>query len=227
MSAHCDFTEQTQHGDGKPDLVVRLPGDRFIIVDAKVPDLDFLSAIESADDAKRTEHLAAHANKLKGTIKALADRDYPREFANALDYVVLFVPAESLFSAALEGDHDLIVWAAERKILIATPASLIALLRSVSVSWQQHSQTENAKAIADAAIELYNRVLKFTEHFEKIGVGLEKAAAAFNDAASSYQTRLRPAGERLAELSGLTNQKPTPELRQVETHLRLPAVLEN
>src|ERR1035441_1793567 len=108
MSAHCDFTEQTQAGENRPDLVVRLPGDRFIIVDAKVPDFDFLNALESADDAKRAEALAAHAAKLKATIKALADRDYPSQFPNALDYVVLFVPAESLFSAALEGDHDLI-----------------------------------------------------------------------------------------------------------------------
>ena len=93
---------------------VRLPGDRVIIVDAKVPDLDFLNALEAADATKRAESLAAHAAKLKATIKALADRDYPRQFPNALDYVVLFLPAESLFSAALEGDHDLIVWAAAK-----------------------------------------------------------------------------------------------------------------
>ena len=129
MSAHCDFTEQTSSGENRPDLVVKLPGDRFIIVDAKVPDFDFLNALEAAEPVKRAEALAAHAAKLKATIKALADRDYPRQFPNALDYVVLFVPAESLFSAALEGDHNLIVWAAEKRILLATPASLIALLR--------------------------------------------------------------------------------------------------
>ncbi|MDP9254604.1 MAG: DNA recombination protein RmuC, partial [Verrucomicrobiota bacterium] len=111
MSAHCDFTEQTQSDDKKPDLIVRLPGDRFIIVDAKVPELDFLTALDSADTTKRAEALGAHAAKLKATIKALADRDYPSQFPNALDHVVLFVPAESLFSAALEGDHDLIIWA--------------------------------------------------------------------------------------------------------------------
>ncbi|HWF17672.1 MAG TPA: DNA recombination protein RmuC, partial [Verrucomicrobiae bacterium] len=102
MSAHCDFTEQTQSGDNRPDLVVRLPGERMIIVDAKVPDLDFLNALDAADTLKRAEALAAHATKLKTTITALAARDYPREFPNALDHVVLFLPAESLFSAALE-----------------------------------------------------------------------------------------------------------------------------
>jgi DNA recombination protein RmuC len=222
MSAHCDFTEQTQAGDNRPDLIVKLPGDRVIIVDAKVPDFDFLNALESADPMKRAESLAAHAAKLKATIKALADRDYPRQFPNALDYVVLFVPAESLFSAALEGDHDLIVWAAEKRILLATPASLIALLRSVSVSWQQHAQTENAQKIAEAAQEFYARVVKFTEHFEKIRAGLDRANTAFNDAAASFQTRVRPAGERLVELGGASSAKDLAELPPLDTTLRLP-----
>jgi DNA recombination protein RmuC len=222
MSAHCDFTEQAMAGENRPDLVVRLPGERLIIVDAKVPDFDFLNAVETADPVRRADALAAHAAKLRGTIKALADRDYPREFANALDYVVLFVPAESLFSAALEGDHDLIVWAAERRILLATPASLIALLRSVSVSWQQHAQTENAQKIAEAAQEFYARVVKFTEFFEKIGAGLDRANSAFNAAAASFQTRVRPAGERLAELGGANSAKALPDVPPVDAALRLP-----
>jgi DNA recombination protein RmuC len=221
MSAHCDFSEQIQAGDAKPDLIVRLPGDRFIIVDAKVPDFDFLNALESADETKRAEALATHAAKLKATIKALADRDYPSQFPNALDYVVLFVPAESLFSAALEGDHDLIVWAAGKRILLATPASLIALLRSVSVSWQQHAQTENAQKIAEAAQEFYSRMVKFTEHFEKIRNGLERANSAFNDAAASFQTRIRPAGERLAELGGASSGKELADIQPLDSTLRL------
>jgi DNA recombination protein RmuC len=224
MSAHCDFTEQTQAGDGKPDLIVRLPGDRFIIVDAKVPDLDFLGALESADTATRTESLAIHAAKLKSTIKALADRDYPAQFPNALDHVVLFLPAESLFSAALEGDRDLIIWAATKRILLATPASLIALLRSVSVSWQQHAQTENAQKIAEAARELYSRVATFTKHFDRLRAGLETATSAFNDAAGSYQTRVRPAGERL---SGLGGGVPGKELAELPLLDRIPHLPEN
>jgi len=223
MSAHCDFSEQIIEGDSKPDLIVHLPGERMIIVDAKVPDLDFLNALESADPATRAESLAQHAAKLKATIRALAERDYPRQFPKALDYVVLFVPAESLFSAALEGDRDLIVWAAERRILLATPASLIALLRSVAVSWQQHAQTENATAIAEAAQELFTRVCRFTEHLERLRSGLERANAAFNDAIGSYQRQVRPAGERLQKLRGETTGRDLADLEPIEGTLRLPS----
>jgi DNA recombination protein RmuC len=222
MSAHCDFTEQTQADDKKPDMIVRLPGNRVIIVDAKVPDLDFLSALETADPAKRAESLAAHAAKLKGTIKSLADRDYPRQFPNALDYVVLFVPAESLFSAALEGDHDLIVWAAEKRILLATPASLIALLRSVAVSWQQHKQTENAQKIAEAAQELFERIVTFASYLDKIRGGLDTANKAFNQAVGSYESRVKPSGEKLQKLGGTQAGKELPDIQPLDSTLRLP-----
>ncbi len=222
MSAHCDFTEQTASGETRPDLVVKLPGDRFIIVDAKVPDLDFFNGLESADETKRALALAEHAAKLKNTIKQLADRDYPAQFKNSLDYVVLFVPAESLFSAALEGDRDLIVEAAKKKILLATPASLIALLRSVSVSWQQHAQTENAQKIAEAATDLFVRVVTFTEHLEKIRGGLDTANRAFNQAVGSYEARVKPAGEKLQKLGGGTGSKDLSELPPLDSTLRLP-----
>lgn len=222
MSAHCDFVEQAQQGDSTPDMLVRLPGERVIIVDSKVPDLEFLNALGEADATRRSEALAAHAQRLRQTIQGLAERDYPTRFPNALDYVVLFLPAESLFSAALEGDQELIVWAAKKKILLATPASLIALLRSVAVSWQQHSQTENARAIAEAARELYQRVAKFTAHFESIGDGIKKAGVAFNAALASYQSRVRPSGERLLELSGDATPAPLPSPDPVPETLRLP-----
>jgi DNA recombination protein RmuC len=134
----------------------------------------------------------------------------------------LFLPAESLFSAALEGDRDLIVWAAQRRILLATPASLIALLRSVSVSWQQHAQTENAREIAEAAQEFYARVVKFTEHFEKLRSGLEKATGAFNEAVGSYERMVRPSGERLSQLGGGAD-KTLADVTPLENTLRLPA----
>ena len=219
MSAHCDFAEQTVSGDGKPDLIVRLPGERVIVVDAKVPDLDFLES-DVADPARRAEALASHAAKLKFTIKNLAERDYPTQFSNALDYVVLFLPAESLFSAALEGDRDLILWAASKRILLTTPASLIALLRSVSVSWQHYSQSENARAIAKAAQELYARVSTFTAHFGKIRAGLEKANEAFNDAVGSYERMIRPSGEKLTRLASDTTAREIPEIEPLQSSLR-------
>ncbi|HYG24672.1 MAG TPA: DNA recombination protein RmuC [Verrucomicrobiae bacterium] len=222
LSAHCDFVEQTKEGDSKPDLMVRLPGNRLIIVDSKVPDFDFLTALETADPVKRATSLASHAAKLRSTIKSLAERDYPRQFPHALDYVVLFVPAESLFSAALEGDQELIVWAAGKRILLATPASLIALLRSVAVSWQQHAETENAAAIAEAAQDLFTRVCKFTEHFERIRAGLDRANNAYNDAVGSYERMVRPAGDRIQKLRGGATQKELAEIVPLEANLRLP-----
>ena len=219
MSAHCDFDVQVVEGESRPDLIVRLPGDRCIIVDAKVPDLDVFAALESADAQGRALLLKEYAAKVTGTIKSLADRRYPEKFEHALDFVVLFMPAESLFSAALEGDRELIVWAAERQILLATPASLIALLRSVSVSWQQFAQTENTKAIAEAALEFYSRMVKFVDHFESIGAGLEKATSAFNGAVRSYQTRVRPQGQRLVTLGVVDEAKGLAELSEVHVEL--------
>lgn len=200
LSQHCEFREQVKGEEGTPDLVVQLPGERLILVDSKVPDFDFLTTLEQADDLKRKAALTLHATKMKATIKALADRDYPKQFPGSLDYVVCFLPAESLFSAALEGDRDLIVWAAERRILLSTPASLIALLRSVSVSWQQHEQTVNARRIAEVAEELFSRVATFTNHFDNIRSGLERASKAYNEAVGSYERSVRPSGERLLKL---------------------------
>jgi DNA recombination protein RmuC len=220
MSAHCDFVEQVREGESKPDLIVRLPGDRVIIVDSKVPDLEFLAAVDSEEEGRRSAALAEHAAKMKSTIKALADRDYPGQFNNALDHVVLFVPAESLFSAALEGDRDLIVWAAERHILLATPASLIALLRSVAVSWQVHEQSQNAQQIAEAAQTLYERVNRFVEHFERIRDGLGKATKAYDDAVGSYERMVRPGGERLMRLGGGVESRTLPEIRPLDSSLR-------
>lgn len=221
MSAHVDFDVQVSEGDARPDMVVRLPEDRLIIVDAKVPDLDFISALETADPEARAVSLKAHAQKLKQTIKDLAARNYPQKFDNALDYVVLFLPAESLFSAALEGDQDLLVWAAQQRIMVATPASLIALLRSVSMSWQQYAQTQNTRLIAETARELYQRVATFYEHFAAIGDAVGKAARAFNKAVGSYDSRVRPSGQRLLELKVDDAGKELPILEPIDDNLRL------
>ena len=222
MSPYCDFTEQTQSDDKKPDMIVRLPGDRVIIIDSKVPDLVFLDSMDAGDAVERSQALSAHADRLKETIKELAKRDYPGQWPKALDYVVLFLPAESLFSAALEADRDLLIWAQQRKTILATPATLIGLLRAVSLSWQQHLQTENTREIAAAAQELFSRVVKFCEHFQNIRAGLAAANEAFNAAIGSYQRMVRPSGERLTKLSGNAAAKPLPEVQPLELALRLP-----
>jgi DNA recombination protein RmuC len=220
MSPHCDFLEQTAAGDTRPDLLVKLPGERVIIVDSKVPDLDFLAALGTADETTRREKLAAHAAKLKGTIRDLAARNYPKQFPAALDKVVLFVPAESLLSAALEGDPNLIVDAAGQSILLATPSSLIALLYAVAMSWQQDAQTRNAREIGEAGKELFERVTKFIEHFGGIREGLEKAGKAFDNALGSYERRVRPSGEKLIKLAGGLAEAELPEIKPADTTLR-------
>ena len=223
MSAHCDFVEQSMGDEGKPDLIVKLPRERVIIVDSKVPDLDFLNVSEAAEPVKRAEELAAHAAKLRTTIKALSERDYPKQFPNALDHVVLFLPAESLFSTALEGDPDLIIWAESKQVYLATPASFIAVLQTINFIWQQHAQTENAQKIAQAAQELFSRVATFTEHFGRIGDGLEAANKAFNQAVGSYESRIRPAGEKIQKLGGAAAGKELADVQPLDTTLRLPS----
>ena len=229
LSSHCDFSEQPQAAEGRPDMIVHLPEGRHIVVDAKSPDLSFLTELESGNAAQRKTAIEQHGKKMRETIKALADRNYPQHIDGALDCVVMFVPAESLFSAALEGDPDLIVWAAGRRITLATPASLIALLRSVSVSWQYHSQSENARAIAGAAQELYNRLGTFLGHFDKIRAGLDRANKAYNNAVGSYERSIKPSGERVNKLQvGETEGKELPAVEPVAEVLRsLPAPIED
>ena len=229
LSSHCDFSEQPQAAEGRPDMIVHLPEGRHIVVDAKSPDLSFLTELESGNAAQRKTAIEQHGKKMRETIKALADRNYPQHIDGALDCVVMVVPAESLFSAALEGDPDLIVWAAGRRITLATPASLIALLRSVSVSWQYHSQSENARAIAGAAQELYNRLGTFLGHFDKIRAGLDRANKAYNNAVGSYERSIKPSGERVNKLQvGETEGKELPAVEPVAEVLRsLPAPIED
>ena len=229
LSSHCDFSEQSGSAEGRPDMIVHLPGGRHIVVDAKMPDLSFLDQLESGDAAKRRLAIEQHGKKMRDTIKALADRNYPQHIEGALDCVVMFVPAESLFSAALEGDPDLIVWAAERRITMATPTSLIALLSSVKVSWQYHTQSENARAIAEAAQELYGRLGVFLGHFEKIRKGIEQAGKAYNAAVGSYERSVRPSGERVNKLQvGETGGNELPNVEPVKEVLRtLPDTSEN
>jgi DNA recombination protein RmuC len=222
MSVHCSFVEQSQTDDKKPDMIIALPGGRSVIVDSKVPDLDFLNALHESDDVKRAELLRQHADKLRGTIKALSDRDYPASNPGAINFVVLFLPAESLFSAALEGDPELIIFATQQNIMLATPTSLMALLKAVSLSWLQHRQAEDARNIVTTATEFFSRVATFLGHFDKIGAGLGRAVESYNDAMGSYAKSVRPQGERLQALVVNSDGKALPEVKPVDTTLRAP-----
>lgn len=222
MSPHCDFAEQVSQDDKRPDLLVKLPGNRCVIIDSKVPELD--AARLAAGAPNRAEALRDHAAKLRLTLRALASKDYPstvgRELGlTAYDKVILFLPAESLLSTALEADNNLVIEAGEQGILLATPATLIGFLGAINLAWKEQAQAENSREIAQAANLLYERVGVFLDHFAKVGKGLDDAAKSFNKAVSSYQSRLKPAGDSLAEL-GIGGDNPMPEIETAGSDVR-------
>lgn len=201
MTDHCDFEEQTSIGDGKrPDMIVRLPGERFIAVDAKAPLNAYLEATEATDDEIRDRALDRHVKALKGHIKTLADRDYAKTLDSELDLVVMFLPGDPFLAAAFARDPNLQVEALRSKVLIATPTTLLALLRTVAIYWQQRSMAENAEAIATTARELYDRAAKFGEDLSRIGAGLNSALKAYNSAVGSFDRRLIPMSRKLEEM---------------------------
>lgn len=201
MTEHCDFEEQATVSDGKrPDMMVNLPGGRKIAVDAKAPLTDYLEATETTDEAAREAALDRHVKALRGHIKTLAARDYAESIGSDLDLVVLFLPGEPFLSAAFSKDPDLQVEALRSKVLIATPTTLVALLRTVAIYWQQRSMAENAEAIAAAARELYDRAAKLGVELDGIRKGLKSALDAYNRAVGSFDRRLLPMGRRLSEL---------------------------
>ena len=203
MSPHCDFTEQVSSDDKRPDLVVRLPGNRCVIIDSKVPELD--AAILNPSSTNRADVLREHAQKLRATIKALAAKDYPTVVGReqklvAFDKVVLFLPAESLLSTALEADNDLVIDAGKLGILLATPATLIGFLGAINLTWQQHAQAAQVQEIADTATELYKRVADFAEHLAGARKNMNNAVEGLNDAFGSFELKVRPKGEELGRL---------------------------
>lgn len=201
MTDHCDFELQTTISDGgRPDMIVNLPGGRKIAVDAKAPLTDYLEATEAADDGSREAALGRHVKALKGHIKTLAARDYAEGIGSDLDLVVLFLPGDPFLSAAFSKDPDLQVEALRSKVLIATPTTLVALLRTVAIYWQQRSMAENADAIAAAARELYDRAAKLGVELGGIRKGLKSALDAYNRAVGSFDRRLVPMGRKLSEL---------------------------
>jgi len=201
MTAHCDFHEQMTLDDGgRPDMTVRLPGGRMIPVDAKAPLTAYLEANDANDEKTRRDALMRHAKALRHHVRALSSRNYETQTEGDVDIVVMFLPGDPYLSAAFAADPELQVEALRSKVLIATPTTLVALLRTVAIYWQQQSTAENAEAIATTARELYDRAAKFGEELIGVGRGLKTALDAYNRAVGSFDRRLRPMAKRLEEL---------------------------
>ncbi len=219
MEAYCDFSEQqtfdSEQGQGRPDLTVSLPGDNVIFVDAKVPLAAFLEAIDAAEEPARRDRMRAHAAAFKSHVDALARKNYKRA-PDSVDFVVMFVPGEAFLSAACTENPDLIEYAAVKHVYIASPLTLIALLRSYALGWQQKQQEENAKQIAAVGRELYDRVRVFAGHLVSIGGGLQKAVGAYNSAVGSLESRVLPQGRKLKEVAALPDAD-LPDMHAVET----------
>jgi DNA recombination protein RmuC len=218
MAEHCDFAEQETQSDGsRPDMVVKLPGGRSIAVDSKAPLNAYVEASDATSDGVRRDALQRHARALRLHVKTLAERDYASSLGGPVDLVVLFLPGDSLLAAAFGEDPDLQVAAFRAKVLIATPTTLVALLRTVAIYWQQTELAENAERILDAARLLYERAVVFEEHLGAVGKGLGGAVGAFNRAVASFETRLMPAARRLEELKvGAGAQRQLFELEPIE-----------
>jgi DNA recombination protein RmuC len=219
MEAYCDYNEQQTFdvGDerGRPDMTVALPGNSKIFVDAKVPLSAYLDAVEFSDEAPRRERMRAHAASFKNHVDVLARRNYQRADGSA-DFVVMFVPGEAFLSAACTENPELIEYGAIKGVYIASPLTLMALLRSYALGWQQRQQEENAKKIAEAARVLYDRLRTFVGHFATIGSSLQKATEAYNKAVGSMESRVLPQGRKIKELASLPDAE-LPDLAAVET----------
>ncbi len=218
MSPHCDFVEQlsvdTEEGRLRPDLVVSLPGGSQIVVDVKVPLHAFFKAVSAQSDAEYREAMVQHASLVRDHIKGLSGKEYWKQFEPTPEFVVLFVPGESFFSAALEQDRTLIEDAIDKRVVLASPTTLIALLRAVAYGWKQQIVAENAERIKDLGKDLYDRVVTFADHLSKIAKGLESASKAYNSAVASFDSRLIPSARKFREM-GVGNED-VPELDPVE-----------
>jgi DNA recombination protein RmuC len=210
MSEHCDFVEQVfREGEDsalKPDMIINLPGNGHVVVDSKLPLDAYLDALETDDESLRTKLFEKHARDLRDHVNKLSKKQYWSQFENSPDFVILYMEVESAFNVALMTDKTLLQDAMNNKIILTTPTTLIVVLKSVAMSWQQHNITENAMQIMNAASELYSRVNVFADHFDKVGNGLKAALKGFNDAAGSWESRVVPAGRKLEQL-GATDKK--------------------
>ncbi len=224
MLRHCDFAEQTPvAGDEtilRPDVIVRLPGGKQVVVDAKAPLQGVLDAYEARDEAERERHLRDHARLLRKHVKSLADKAYWAGLDSTPDFVVMFLPGEHLYGAALEADPALIEDAMARRVLIATPTTLLAMLRAVAYGWQQERVAESAQAISELGRELHARLVKLSTLLSTLGTRLNSAVKAYNETVGSYEARVLPAARRFADHGAVTEGRELPELEHVTTSAR-------
>ena len=225
MTEHVDFVSQASvsGADGnrlRPDLVVHLPAERDVVVDAKVPMDAYLRALDTTDEAEQQELLRRHGRQTRQHIDALASKSYHAEFAASPEFVVMFIPNEGVYCAALEADPTLLEHGAAKGVLIATPTTLIALLHATYYGWRQETIAESAREIAAAGRELHRRIATFLEPYAKLGRQLNSAVSAYNQGAGSLEARVLPQLRRLEE-AGAGSEKPVPEFAGLDTPAKL------
>lgn len=223
---YCDFYEQetlsTETGVMRPDMIVRLPDRRELVIDAKTPLDAYLNAMQSTDEQQKLAELERHARKLRDQVKDLASKAYWSQFKQSPDFVVLFIPGEQFLSAALELDAQLLEYALANKVILATPTTLIALLRAVAFGWRQQAVAKNAEQIQSLGAELYNRMQAFVEHLDKLGNSLGNSIEHYNRAVGSLERSVLPGARKFAEL-GIETRKEIEALEQIEKTPRKPS----
>ena len=224
MSEHVDFIEQPTvagaEGALRPDAIVRLPGGKRIAVDAKTPLQAYLAASEAEDDEARAKHIADHARKVRHHVRALASKDYWRALDETPDFVVMFLPGEAFYAAALESDPTLFDSAVQERVLICTPTTFIALVKAVAHGWQQQTLAENARAVAALARELYARIGAFGGHMRDLGRALERAVDRYNKGVGALEGRVLPAARKFETLGVAPPADSLPEIAPVEREAR-------